>query len=438
MNDHTVSPDRVAPSNDFVPADRESVLIPTGPEMKTYGCIRSLNRRGIHTVVAAEDPDVPHFTSRYCSERWLLPPYDDDLVAYKDAILEIAARPDVATIVPVRECDVYIFARYRDEFDDLVSLVSPDLETLRRVHDRRQLAREAEAAGVPHARTWALSEYDGRDRDVVIKARYNVLTDEYVDDYSPVEAREVHDVLFNPAGERPDVDAVRERMGHDPVVQEYLSRADKHLYCALWEDGEPLSTYQHRQLRNTSWVGGAGIYRTSAHSEAVEEHAYRLLSHVGWSGYACIEFIKDGRTDEWKFLEVNPRVWQSIPEAVRVGVDFPYHYWLAARGSPELVDGRYETGVTTHVSYGELKHLLSILHDDNPFEDPPSFTRTLLDIVTSCVVHPRFDFIRRDDPRFFLSAIRSLANISVGVHYDSADEERPPSGDLETTDPVRR
>lgn len=421
MNDHAVSPDRLAPSNDFVPATRESVLIPTGPEMKSYGCIRSLNQRGIHTIVAAESPDVPHFDSRYCAERALLPPFREDLLAYRDALLDLATRSDVETIVPVRECDVYLFAKYREEFDQHVSLVSPDLETLRRSHDRHNLAREAEAAAVPRAKTWSLSEYDAWDRDVVVKARYNILTSEYVDHYSPATAREVHDVLFFPAGESPDEDALRERMDHDPIVQEYVSRADKHLYTALWEDGEPLSTYQHKQLRTRSWVGGAGIYRASAYAEEVEESAYRLLSQMDWDGYACIEYVKDARTGEWKFLENNPRVWQSLPEAVRVGVDFPYHYWLAARGSPELIDDRYETGIRSHVSYGELKHLLSIRYDDCPFEEPPSLSRTFVDVVTSCLRDPRFDFIRLDDPRFFLSAVRSLPGIAFGDRYERSE-----------------
>ncbi|MFB6183123.1 MAG: carboxylate--amine ligase [Haloarculaceae archaeon] len=398
---------------------RQSVLIPTGIEMKSYGCIRSLNRHGIHTIVASDREWIPHFCSRYCSEQVRLPSHEHHLVAYKDGLLDVAARPDVKTIIPVRECDTYIFAKYADEFAEHVSLVSPPLETLRNAHDRLRLAQAAASAGVPHAETRRLSDVEEWTDDVVVKARYNVLTSDYVDSMGPHEVEEVNDVRFCRAGTEPDADALVESMHHEPIVQAYIPEADKHLYCALWDRGEPLVTYQHRQIRKVSWVGGGGVYRESVRSQAVEEAAYDLLSHLDWHGFACIEYVKDERTGEWKFLEINPRVWHSLPEAVRAGVDFPYHYWLATQGEADRIETGYDTGITCHTSYGELKHLLSLLYDESPFLEPPSFTKQLAEVAISCVTHPRFDYIRADDPRFLLSAARALSGISVGDEYES-------------------
>lgn len=406
---------------------RDAVLIPTGHQMKSYGCMRSLNRHGLHTIVASELESIPHFSSRYCSEQVRLPCHWHDLFAYKDALLTIASRPEVKTIIPVRECDTYIFAKYRDEFADRVSLVSPALESLRRAHDRLQLATAAEQAGVPFAETKLLSNVDEWDRDVVIKSRFNILTGQYVDSYRPGEADEVKDVRFVRAGEEPDADAIRSAMQHEPIVQEFIPEAAKHLYCALWEDGEPVSTYQHRQIRKMSWVGGGGVYRESAYSAEVDAVAETLLSRLDWDGYACIEYVKDERTGEWKFLELNPRVWLSLPEAVRAGVDFPYHYWRCSQGQPDSIETTYETGNICHLSFGELNHLLSIRSDDSPFLDPPSFVGSLLGIVGSCIRHPRFDHIRLDDPRYFLSAVRALPRMadSGRYHEPSGAEDRP-------------
>lgn len=412
---------------------RDAVLVPTGREMKSYGCIRSLNRRGLHTIVASELEWTPHFSSRYCSEQIRLPSHWNDLDTYKDALLEIASRPDVKTIVPVRECDTYLFAKYSDEFEDHVSLVAPALDSLERAHDRLRLATEAENAGVPFAETKPLSDVDAWDRDLVVKSRYNLLTGHYVDSLGPGDAEEVKDVRFIRAGEEPDADEIRASMNHEPIAQEFIPEAEKHLYCALWEDGEPVATYQHRQIRKMSWVGGGGVYRKSVYSEAVDSVAYDLLSRLDWDGYACIEYVRDERTGEWKFLELNPRAWLSLPEAVRAGVDFPYYYWLCSQGESDAVDAEYEAGVPCHLSFGELKHLLSIRSDESPFAEPPSFTETLLDVVVSCIRHPRFDHVRLDDPRYFLGAIRTLPRMAVGGRYDvqrgAEDSSRGP-GDV--------
>jgi predicted ATP-grasp superfamily ATP-dependent carboligase len=403
----------------------DSVLVPTGTQLKSYACMRSLNRRGIRTVVASEHESLPHFSSRYCSERVRLSSPPSDVVGYRDDLLALARRPDVRTVVPVRECDAYVLAKYGAAFEDHVSLVSPDLETLRRGHDRLALAAAAEAADVPVARTRSLGDVEEWNTDVVVKSRYNVLTDEYVDTYPADTLAEMKRVQFLRAGEEPDVAAIRRAMDHEPIVQEFVPQADKHLYCALWDEGEPLATYQHRQIRQNSWVGGGGVYRKSVHSETVDALAHDLLTQLDWHGFACIEYVKDARTGEWKFLEINPRVWQSMPEAVRAGADFPAYYWQCARGEAERIELSYEDGQACHIAYGELSHLLSVRRDESPFREPPSFTGTAWRIATSCLRHPRFDYIRRDDPRLILSAVRRL--LSTGVtrsrDYDGGGSE---------------
>jgi len=404
-----------------------AVLIPTGIEMKSYGCIRSLNKHGIRTVVASDYGAVPQFASRYCSERVHIPSHTQNAVAYKNALLELAARPDIKTIVPVREIDIYLLAKHNDEFTEHVSLVVPSFDSLSVGHDRLRLVEAAEEAGVPVAETRLLSEVEQFETDVVVKSRYNILTSDYVESTDPETVEEVNHVRFFEAGERPNREALRELFGHEPIVQAFIPEAKKHLYCSLWDDGKPVSTYQHRQHRKVSWVGGGGVYRESVLSPTVDSVASDLLRELEWTGYACIEYIKDAETGDWKFFELNPRVWHSMPEAVRAGVDFPVHYWNCAQGSQAGIDDSYETGIRCHTSYGELKHLLSIRTDETPFLEPPSFFRTLGEIAVSCLRYPRYDYIRADDPRLFMSAINHLSGIDVGSKYADPDtkEQQP-------------
>lgn len=409
------------PSRDATDEGTPAVVIPTGRQMKSYGCMRSLHRSGIETIVASERGRIPHFSSRYCSERVRLPSPWTDLLGYRDGLLDLASRPEVRTIVPVRECDVYLFARYADAFDAHVSLVVPSMASLERGHDRVELAAAAEAAGVPYARTEPLSTAADWNDDAVVKSRYNVLTDAYCPRFDDGEVAEVNHIRFLPAEESPDTRALQEEFRHEPIVQEFIPEADKHLYCALWDDGEPLATYQHRQIRKVSWVGGGGVYRKSAFSGEVDEVATRLLEELEWSGFACIEYIKDAETGEWKFLELNPRVWLSLPEAVRAGVDFPAFYWRRASGDTGPFDDAYPIGTPCHVSYGELKHLLSTRSDESPFLEPPSIGRRAIEIAVSCLRDRRFDYLRADDPRFVAAAVRGLLRMETNKGYATAD-----------------
>ncbi|MFC7177448.1 hypothetical protein [Halosegnis marinus] len=104
--------------------DPGTVVVTTG-HTACLPCLRSLGSRGIRTVVAGDDARTPEFASRFCDERVVTPPHDGDLLAYRDALLGLAARPDVRTLVPTREEDAYLLARYPDLFDRYIDTVSP-------------------------------------------------------------------------------------------------------------------------------------------------------------------------------------------------------------------------------------------------------------------------------------------------------------------------
>jgi hypothetical protein len=127
--------------------------------------------------------------------------------------------------------------------------------------------------------------------------------------------------------------------------------------------------------------------------------------------------LRDANTGEWKLLEVNPKLWQSLPSTVRANADFPYYYWLQATDRSDDIDPSYDVGVGCHMLYGEFSHLLSIVRDESPLVERPSLGRTAWDVLRSCFEQPNFDSIHRDDPKLFLYGIRAAlsSGISGGV-----------------------
>ncbi|MFC4450889.1 carboxylate--amine ligase [Halorussus aquaticus] len=391
----------MSPAND----DGPSVLVPTGVAPYSYPCLRSLGRRGVHTVAASEHDHVPVFASRFCDETAALPSPEDDLLAYKDALLDLAAREDLETVIPVREYDAYLLSKYRDEFTDHVSLEVPDIDTLARVHDRVELAAAAEAAGVPVPETRAFDEVEDWSGERILKSRYNLLADEYVETHAPSEAEEVNNVTHVRPGEDPDREQLLAEMNHAPIVQEFVPSSDEYMFAGLYDRGEPVATFQHRQIRGNSYTGGGGVYRESTYDPELERVARDLLGELDWHGLACIEYMEHAETGEYYLTEINPRMWQSLPSTVQAGADFPYYYWLQSQGRREEIDPDFELGVGSHLLYGELGYVASVLRDDSPFVERPGLGETAWEIGESVVRQPKFDFLRLDDPRPFVSGV---------------------------------
>ncbi len=386
----------------------DGVLIPTGFDPGSYSCVRSLSRRGIRTLVASQYDSVPAAGSRFCDEFVRIPALNDDLLAYRDALLQLAARKDVTTILPLRPQDTYLFSLYESLFEEHVSLVTPPMETLRTVHDRVLLVEAAESAGVPVPETCLLSDVERVDRKLIVKSRYNLLASEYLDSYSERESATAKAVSHYRPGDEFDRESLTEEMGHDPIVQEYIPSSDEYVFGALYDHGQAVATFQHRQIRGDSYTGGGGVYRKSVDIPELERVGRQILDSIEYHGLACIEYMRHEETDEFVLTEINPRLWQSLPCAVRGGADFPWYYWLLATGQSDMIDPHYEVGVGSHLLYGEFGHLRSVFTDDSPIVSRPSARGAVWEIVQSCYDDPHFDNLRFDDPRPF---VRGLGHV---------------------------
>ncbi|WP_210424929.1 carboxylate--amine ligase [Halorussus halobius] len=401
----------------------KSVVVPAVDVPSSFVTLRSLHRRGVHTVAVSERESPPAFCSRYCDESVRVPSPADAATAYKDALLDLARRDDVRTIVPVREADIYVLSRYKEAFAEHVATPFPDFGTLRAVHDRVELFDRAREAGVPIPETELLTERTDWSEPRIVKSRYAVLADAYREPPAaraestdrPVrndgagssrgEAPETEAGLVDPPkttylppGERPDVDDLCEAAGHVPLVQAYLPDTDEYSFCAMYDHGEALATFQHRQVRGFSYSGGTSAFRTSVADPDLEAEGLTLLDALDWHGPADVEFKRDDRTGEFKLMEVNPRFWSSVPFAVAAGADFPLYYWLVATGRADRIEPGYDVGIGGHLLVGEISYLLSVVRDDVPLAERPSLPAALADVLGSLVRYPRLDYADLADP----------------------------------------
>lgn len=389
---------------------KHSIVVPAVNAPSSVACLRSLNPRFINTIAIASDPTAAAFRSKYCDEALLVPSPHENLLAYKDALLTLAERPDVLTIIPVREEDVYVLSKYRDQFAEYVATPWPTLETLTAVQDRVQLFEIATEANVPTPITHRLSEVPDDsdwDREWIVKSRYSLLVDEYLNEYGPERCVVPPTTIYLPSRNNSDRNYIQSEMKHDPLAQVYIPTTDEYGFFALYDHGEAVATFQHRQIRGYSYTGGASAFRKSVQIPQLEQTGRRLLDHLDWHGLAMVEFLRDETTGEFKLMEINPRLWSSLPFSVQAGADFPYFYWLLAKGIPEQINDEYEVGIGGHLLRGELLYLYSILTEDADLVDRPSLLSAVGKIACSLVRHRRFDYLSVDDPWPFVRDARN-------------------------------
>jgi len=85
----------------------------------------------------------------------------------------------------------------------------------------------------------------------------------------------------------------------------------------------PLSTFIFRKLRQYPDEFGYGCAIQSYKNEDLYGFVIEKLTEIGWKGFANVELKYDLRENVFKFIEINPRVWQQIGVAESLGINFP-------------------------------------------------------------------------------------------------------------------
>jgi predicted ATP-grasp superfamily ATP-dependent carboligase len=389
------------------------VLVTDAGRSSAIAFIRSLGRRGWHVIAADANPRSPGFSSRYTAERLVYPSPADAPEDVVDLVLETARRQGVDLIVPVTDELVLPLSAARARFDGVSRLAIADAEALAAVSDKLATLERAGALDVPTPMSAlvattaeALDEADSLGWPLVLKPQASRR-------YRAGSAVDAFEVAYAASA-----DELREAMrpfeGRSPVLLQEYCAGEGHGVELLLAEGRPLQAFQHRRLREVPITGGASSFRESVALDPVlYGHATRFLDSLRWTGLAMVEF-KVG-PDGPRLMEVNGRIWGSLPLAVKAGMDFPGGVAELYLDGPvpenRPVDTSYTIGVRSRNLALDVVWIASALRRRRryPFVAQPRRRDALAAVVSLLRPGDGFDVLAKDDIRPGLAEIASLA-----------------------------
>lgn len=345
--------------------------------------IRSLGRRGHRVVAASDNTLVPGFASRWVSKRVRLPRATEDPGGAARALAEAAAESDV--VIPVTDSAIHLLRSRREVIPGHVVVAVAEDEALEQTMDKTATLELARTLGVPVPQTVVVAGPSDVD-DVVAELA------------PPWIVKPARSVTFE--GGR----ATARRVSHavdraglvaalevaDPaLVQTWLPGLGVGL-DVLAHEGRLVAALQHRRIRETPWTGGASSCRvTEQISPDLLAHAAQLMEALRWSGLAMVEFR---RSDAGAVLmEINGRVWGSLPLATSAGMDFPGQLVDQIFGERRAadVDTAYRVGVRSRDLELERQWVAGAWRAVAPFPGPVPPTRRQAIAVAAEMLVPR-------------------------------------------------
>ena len=388
------------------------VLVTDAARGSAISIIRSLGRRGIAVVAADSDPRAPGLKSRYAEAGLVYPRPADDPEATVAALLSAARTQAVDLIIPVTDDVILPLTQARERFDGVCELALAEPDALATASDKLATLELARRLGIPTPRTAlvttaaeAAQAAEGLGWPVVLKPR---VSRGYADG-----AVAAYNVEY---ADRPEtlVEQMRRFEGRCPVLLQQYYAGEGQGIEVLSHSGRPLAAFQHRRLREVPTTGGASSFRESVPLDpTLLGHSLRLLEELSWTGLAMVEF-KVG-ADGPQLMEVNGRIWGSLPLAVKSGMDFPGRLAdLYLSGPPNgrtSLDTTYRLGVRSRNLDLEVLWIVAALRKRRPYPFLPSPSRRDGLRVALRLLRPGdgFDIFSRDDPKPGLAELVKVA-----------------------------
>lgn len=321
-----------------------TVLITTANSPKALVAVRSLGRKNVEVTTADKHKFALSSLSKYSRNFFLYPPPTKSPYEFICSLISFLKKHKHEVLIPVHSEDTHLIAKHKSKFESSVKVPLHDYPTMMQVNNKGYLMRVASDIGIPVPKTYFIEGLstlhtiaDEINYPAVIKLRETASSIGISYVYSKEKLISKYKETISRFNLTPS---------NYPLIQEYIE-GDGYGVSVLFNQGDLRAKFTHKRIREYPITGGPSTYRISVKHPRMESLAIELLKHFDWHGVAMVEFKLNKRTKKPVLMEINPRFWGSINQAVKSGVDFPYLlYKMALEGDISQVLN-YKVGVKT-------------------------------------------------------------------------------------------
>jgi predicted ATP-grasp superfamily ATP-dependent carboligase len=299
-----------------------TVLVTDASRGSAISIMRSLSRKGWAVIAADEQKNSTGFRSRHAHRQVIYPSPTAAPDSFVATLCDAASQYQVDLLIPTTDEAILPLARARSRFSPQVQLAIAADEALRVVSDKQATLVLCEELNIPIPESYLVRSVD-EARDVahllpwpiVLKAQRSRSLEpgNGVQRTGSVSyANTVKELVYQ----------TERLVEYGPVLlQGYRSGTGQGIEM-LAHEGRPLAIFQHKRLAEVPITGGSSALRESVTLDPLlVDYSQKLVEALRWTGLIMVEYKVHGA--DIALMEINGRVWGSLPLAVHSGMDFP-------------------------------------------------------------------------------------------------------------------
>ncbi len=297
------------------------------------GAVRNLGRKDVPTIVIDKKRNQAAFFSKYakgivCPH----PKYDEE--QYITFLLNLGELlPTKGILLPTGDTETLALLRHRDKLEKYYHFTMAEYEVVNNLINKRHFYRLLEQYHIPHPKTFF--PQDEQEMKTASKAlSYPCILKPVYPTYFRLD---FHTKLFlasSPA-EVFSFYAKAYEKHHEVMLQEVIPGDAEAMFGfnAYYDrTGHPHGRFMYQRIREWPLGFGNGCYIQQVQEPVLEQITTSVVQNLGYYGIVDAEFKYDSRDGQFKFIEVNPRIWMQNSFPSRFGNNLPYRAYADAIG----------------------------------------------------------------------------------------------------------
>ena len=311
-------------------------------------CLQSLGPAGHRVHIAVRRLGAPAESSRWC-HRVHVQPAAEPVDAGVAWLVELDARFQFALVVPTTEASLRWLRALPEDHPVRRKAVLPSDDALDAALDKSRTSRLARELGLPVPATRELAQCA---RDVPLPDEVRRAPASWPVVLKPVRSKVVRGGKLASLAvavvhdEETRALTLASWLPDTPVQEQAWVPGRGVGVEVLYENGRMAWHFVHERLHEWPLTGGASTLRRAAGPEPeLVEMTRKLLDHLKWHGVAMVEWRRDDR-GAVHLMEINPRLWGSLPLTLAAGVPIPLGLLSLATGEALAPVRGWRVGVT--------------------------------------------------------------------------------------------
>ncbi|MDO9256311.1 MAG: hypothetical protein Q7U54_12420 [Bacteroidales bacterium] len=307
-------------------------IIVLGGHVQALGIIRILGQEGIPSIIIDNTPRNIACHSKYCQKSFTVA--EINLLSFLVDLGEKGVYSNWV-IFPTNDFHVKLLSTNKKELENYFIVSADNWDSVKIFYNKQLTYRLAQKLNIPIAKTFfPSSENELKNIDIeypcIIKPA--VMYDFYKQVKKKVFICKSYDDLIQKYRL-----ALQFIPPEEVIIQEIIKGSSKNQFsaCFLFLNNKTYVQLTACRLRQHPLdFGNATTYAETIDLPLLVELGERILGAASYNGVCEVEFKKDDRDSEYKFLEVNTRTWKWHTIAIKADTPFLGLFYKHLIGTP--------------------------------------------------------------------------------------------------------